>query len=200
MKKLLIAVACSLLVALTVSGLWGARAVTQRKPTQVSEMTNLTLASNMTMRNMTMQSDLIVIGECVNTQTSWVDRRIVTLATVRVSEALKGSPSSEVTVMLPGGIDVSRKIPISMNYPGAPRMQANEEVALFLKSTGLNNSYGVMGYSQGKFSIVQNDQGQKMVAQDLTKVQLKSGTGVTRGTLRAAPLSLFREQIREYLR
>ena len=200
MKKLLIAVACSLLVALTISGVWGARAITQRKPTQVTEMTNFSLAQNMSMRNMAMQSDLIVIGQCVGTQTSWVNRGIVTLATVRVSEALKGAPSSEITVMLPGGIDASRKIPVSMNFPGAPRMQVDEEVALFLKPLGINNSYGIMGYSQGKLSIVQNDQGQKMVSQDTTKVQLKTSTGVMRGTLRTAPLTQFKEQIKEYLR
>jgi hypothetical protein len=200
MKKLLIAVACSLLIALTVSGMWGARAVTQRKPSQVTEMTNLALAPNMTMRSMTMQSDLIVLGQCVKTQSSWVDRKLVTFATVRVNESLKGSPSSEVTVMLPGGIDVSRRVPVSQNPPGAPKMQVNEEVALFLKSVNVNNSFVVMGYSQGKYSIVQNERGQKMISQDLTKVQLKSSSGVTRGTLRAAPLTQFKDQIREYLR
>jgi hypothetical protein len=172
----------------------------QQKPTQVTEATNFALAPNLTMRSMAMQSDLIITGECVNTQYSWVNRRLVTLATVRVSDTLKGSSPSEVTVMLPGGIDVSRKVPISMVYPGAPKMQQNEEVFLFLKPLGVKNSYGIAGYSQGKFSIVQNDQGQKMVSQDLTKVQLKSSTSIQRGTLRAAPLTQFKEQIKEYLR
>ncbi len=69
---------------------------------------------------------------------------MVTLATISVGESIKGESSGSLTVVLPGGLDVNRPVPISMNYPGAQRIQPQEEVFLlelrqvFLPTAGLS--------------------------------------------------------------
>ena len=50
-----------------------------------------TLAVALSLEDMVDQSDVIAIGNCVETRSVWVDRTLVTLATVSVSETLKGT-------------------------------------------------------------------------------------------------------------
>jgi hypothetical protein len=143
-------------------------------------------------------ADVIVIGECVGVQSEWVDRVLVTRATVRVSEALKGSPEAEIVVTLPGGADANRKFPVAMTYAGAPQLRVGEQTFLFLNS---DETYGaiVSGFSQGKFSII-DDGGEQLVTRDLTRLTLSTGTGVVRGgTASKKKLSEFKNEVRGYL-
>ncbi|HKX29469.1 MAG TPA: hypothetical protein VJ302_17395 [Blastocatellia bacterium] len=198
MKKLVI---CSLLSsAALVSGLWVTRAINRQPPDQAQEIETLRPGAGLSLQKLVQKSELIVTGQCLGTHSSWIDRRLVTTATVAVGEAIKGSAAQTVNVVLPGGVDLKREVPIAMTYPGAPSIQAQEQVFLFLKPSGeVANSYAVTGYAQGKFSIVENDQGQKMVAQDLTKTQTSGGTGVVRGNLPLTPLPVFVEQVKQYV-
>lgn len=160
-----------------------------------------TLAADLTLQEMTAQSDLILTGECVGTRSVWIDRTLVTLATVAVDEAIKGDPGSMVEVALPGGIDSNRRVPIAMTYPGAPQMQANEEVFLFLtRGEGMGDAYVVSGFAQGKYSIVENERGEKHVSRDLTRVRLERGPGVRRGQAESLPLQAFKQRVRGHLR
>jgi hypothetical protein len=146
------------------------------------------------------QSDVIAIGNCVDTKSVWVDRALVTLATFSISESLKGSETATITVELPGGIDANRKIPIAMSYPGAPSLTPGEDAFLFLTATGeVAGSYNVAGFSQGKFSIVTDEDGEQMVSRNLTKTALKSNNGVRRGGSDLIPLANLKEQVRGYL-
>ena len=201
MKKIMLGICCALLVALAVSGFWATRAVNQSEADQVIDPAGTSLAVNLTNKEMTRQADLIAIGQCVDTRSRWIDRDLVTEATISVSEVLKGEADSTVTVILPGGIDANRKIPIAMTYPGAPQIAPQEEVFLFLtraeESTG---GYAIMGFSQGKFSIVDDGEGGKVVSRDLTRVRLRDKSGLTRGGKKVTPLSRFKEEIKGYLR
>src|SRR4030095_13836968 len=108
----------------------------------------------------------------------------VTLATISVGEVIKGQPEETVTVALPGGTDASRKVPVSMHYEGAPHILPQEEVFLFLNhEPQVPLGYIVAGYAQGKFSIVEDEQGQKHVSRDLTRVRLRNNTRIGRGTI-----------------
>jgi hypothetical protein len=148
------------------------------------------------------QSDVIAIGNCVETKSVWVDRTLVTLATVSVTESLKGDGPSTITVELPGGVDANRKIPIAMTYPGAPTLTPGENAFLFLTATGeVAGSYNVAGFSQGKFSIVTDEDGEQMVSRDLTKTSLKSNNGVSRGvSSNLIPLANLKDQVKGYLK
>jgi hypothetical protein len=198
MKKAVLAVCCTLLIALVVTSLRVSRAINPQQPDQ---MAPVTVSNDLTMQEMTQRSDLIVTGQCVETRSTWVDgRRLVTLATISVDDAIKGASTSTVTVALPGGIDSNRKHPISMNYPGAPTIQTDEDVFLFLtRADSPADTYSVMGYAQGKLSIVNNEEGKPMVSRDLNKMRVSRAVGVVRGQQQLIPLTEFKERIKGYL-
>jgi len=198
MKKAVLAVCCSLLIAFIVTSLRVSRAI---NPQQPDRMAPVTMSNDLTMQDMTRRSDLIITGQCLETRSTWVDgRRLVTLANIAVSDAIKGTPASTITVTLPGGIDSNRKHPIAMNYPGAPAIQPQENVVLFLMpADSPANTYAVMGYAQGKFSIVNNEAGEPMVSRDSSKMRVSRAAGVVRGQQQLTPLSEFKERIKGYL-
>jgi hypothetical protein len=200
MKRLIYGICCLLtLVVLTASWMHKAKAVNVTTP-GVGNMT-FALADEVSERQMTLESELILTGQCVGARTVWMGRTLVTLATVSVGEIIKGQATGALTVVLPGGIDANRPVPISMNYPGAPRILPQEEVFLFLsRQPEVPLGYVVAGYSQGKFSVVEDQQGQKHVSRDLTKVTLRSGAGAGRGNVLKTSLAEFKERIRGYLR
>lgn len=200
MKKILLVSCLIIVIALLVSARWGTNAV-NAPPQDTLGTPDTTLAVALSLEEMANQSDVIAIGSCVDTRSVWVDRSLVTLATVSVSETLKGTESASLTVVLPGGADANRKFPVAMSYPGAPRLTPGEDVFLFLNAdTDFGNGYVVAGFSQGKFSIVKDENGEPMVSRDLTKMSLQGNNGVRRGGTNATPLSSFKAQVKGYLK
>jgi hypothetical protein len=200
MKKIYLASCLFIVIALLVSARWGTKAV-NAPPDDTLATSNTTLAAALSLEDMISQSDVIAIGSCTNTQSVWVDGSLVTVATVSVSETLKGSGSESLTVVLPGGIDANRKIPVSMSYPGAPRLTPGENAFLFLTAAPeFGNNYTVAGFSQGKFSIVNDEDGEPMVSRDLSELSLRGNNGVRRGQSNVLPLSSFKEQVKGYLK
>jgi hypothetical protein len=200
MKKPLYGICCLLILAVVAaSGLHRAKAVSVTEP--VVGNTPFALTDQVSERQMALQSELILSGRCVGASSAWMGRTLVTLATISVGEVIKGQPTETVTVALPGGIDTNGKVPVSMSYEGAPRILPQEEVFLFLaRQPEVPLGYIVAGYSQGKFSIVEDEQGQKQVSRDLTKVRLRSGAGIGRGNVLKTSLAEFKERITGYLR
>jgi len=145
------------------------------------------------------EADMIVIGRCVDVRTRWVGRTLVTAATVEVKESLRGGGST-VTVMIPGGADANRAVPVMMTFAGAPSIASGEDVFLFLQDESATlGGYTILGFSQGKFSIMTDPSGQTVVSRDLTTINLQRGTGVARGTRTLMRLQEFSEEIRGYL-
>ena len=200
MKKITLATSLLILIALLVSARWGTKAV-NAPPDDALGTPDTTLAVALSLEDMVNQSDVIAIGSVQDTRSVWVDRSLVTMATVSLSETIKGTESGSLTVVLPGGIDANRKIPIAMSYPGAPRLTPCENVFLFLTAdTELANSYAVAGFSQGKFSIVNDEDGVPVVSRDLTNLKLQGNNGVRRGGANVTPLDSFKEHVKGYLR
>lgn len=156
------------------------------------------ISIRLTNEQLTEQSDVIVIGRATDFTSRWVDRTLVTAVTIETAETLKGSAPGNVEVILPGGVDANRKVPIAMTYAGAPQMRSDEEVLLFLTYDADLAGYVVTGFAQGKFSIV-TQQGNKMVSRDLRGSQLVEGPGISRGTVTLTPLSEFRREIAGYV-
>ena len=152
--------------------------------------------------NRALAEDAVVIatGRCVELRTAWEGRVLVTVATIAVTDVLKGDPGGTVTIALPGGADANRKFPIAMTYPGAPQITINEEVMVFLApEEGITTGLTILGFSQGKFSIVDDEQGEKVVSRNLSAVTLRSPAGTRRGTATRARLADFKNEIRGYL-
>jgi hypothetical protein len=158
------------------------------------------IAAELTVGDMTAGSDVIVLGKCTGLESIWIDRILVTLATVSVSETLKGTTGETITVVLPGGSDSNRKFPVAMTYPGAPQMTSGEDVFLFLvRDTDFTDGLIVAGFSQGKFSVVESEEGEKLVSRDLSTVRLQNNSGLKRGTRYLTPLSEFKQAVRASL-
>lgn len=159
-----------------------------------------TTARALSNRTLAEDANLIVTGRCVGLRTVWEGRTLVTLATVEVTEVLKGDQVATVTVALPGGIDANRRFPVAMTYAGAPQMILGEEVFLFLNDgDGTSSGLTVLGFSQGKFSIIDDEQGQKAVSRNLSAITLQSPAGTRRGTSMRVRLDEFKAEIRGYL-
>jgi len=199
MKKTILASCLLIVIALLVSTHWGTKAV-NAPPQDTLPTPDTTLAVALSIQDMVNQSDVIAIGNVVDTRSLWVDRSLVTLATVSVGEALKGPETGNITVVLPGGVDANRKFPVAMSYPGAPRLTPGEDVFLFLTAdTDYGTGYNVAGFAQGKFSIVTDEDGEKAVSRDLTKVALQGDNGVRRGQSNLTPLANFKAQVKSFL-
>ena len=196
------ALAISLIVVVVlISARWSSQAV-NAPPAEavVQKSAGASVAHGLSLNDMIETSDLIAIGSCVDTRSVWVDRTLVTLATISVAETLKGAASGTITVALPGGIDANRKFPVAMSYPGAPRIATGEDVFLFLNAGGeAAGSYTVTGFSQGKFAIVKDEDGEQIVTRDLTKTMLKENNGIRRGSAERTSLSSLKAQVKARL-
>jgi hypothetical protein len=153
------------------------------------------LSVRLTNAQLTAASDVVLIGRALSSQSRWIDRTLVTAVTVEIEESLKGDATGQIEVILPGGIDASRRVKVGMTYPGAPTMRDNEQVFLFLTRSDEVGGYVVSGFAQGKFSIVTDAAGVRRVSRDLRGSQLVEGTGVSRGTVTLEPLATFRQEI-----
>lgn len=200
MKKA--ALAFSLVViAVLVSARWATMAVNNPPQDSLQSTPNTSMVNALSVEDMVHKSDLIAIGSCVGTKSVWVGRSLVTLATVSVGETIKGTEQNEIAVALPGGIDANRDVPIAMNYAGAPRITPGEDVLLFLRAGGpVGGTYTIAGLSQGKFSIVKDEDGRQMVTRDLTKLMLRGNNGVHRGSNNLTSLSNLKAEIKAHLR
>jgi hypothetical protein len=199
MKKITLASCILIVLALLISTRWGTKAdVAPASDTLGTPDTTLAVA--LSLEDMVDQSDVIAIGNCVETRSVWVDRTLVTLATVSVSETLKGAQTGNLTVVLPGGADMNRQVPVAVSYPGAPRITPGENVFLFLNSdVDYGLGYNVAGFAQGKFSIVSDEDGQPVVSRDLTRMALQGNNGVRRGGSNSTPLETFKDRVKARL-
>ena len=199
MKKITLASGVLIVLALLISARWGTKA--DDAPTSDTLGTpDTTLAVALSLEDMVDQSDVIAIGNCQETKSVWVDGTLVTLATVSVSENLKGAESGNLTVVLPGGVDANRQIPVAVSYPGAPRLTPGENVFLFLNSdVDYGMGYHVAGFAQGKFSIVSDEDGEPVVSRDLTRMSLRGNNGDRRGGANVTPLASFKDRVKARL-
>jgi hypothetical protein len=151
----------------------------------------------MSEQEMASKADLIVRGTCTHLESARLDHHLVTMVTVSVGDTLKGAPGGSVTVVVPGGVDLNRPIPIAETWPGAPRFADHQEVFLFLtRRPDVAGGYSVMGYSQGAFAVVSAADGSKMVERNLTGMSLADHEGVVAGGRSAVPLTDFERQVR----
>lgn len=150
------------------------------------------MIKRLTTEELAARAEVIVLGQHLESRSVWVGRMLVTRVTVAVGELLKGQTQSTVTVDILGGIDMNRRIPIGMTVPGAPRIHSGEQVVLFLsRREGLtaqagSGEYEIVGFSQGKLSVIEDEHGRPMVA-----------TGAAPGA--KTPLAEFKAKIQEHV-
>jgi len=169
-----------LATALVVPGLWATTAVERTETDMIEEAT------------------LIVTGHCTHVESAWLDGDLVTLATIGVSEVLKGTAGAEITLVLPGGIDANRPVPVATLYPAAPEVFVQEDVLLFLVGEDrVANGHAIVGFSQGKFTLV-SSASQQVATQNLGGLRLARPDGqITRGASKAISIPQLRQRIKD---
>ena len=134
----------------------------------------------MTLKDLTEQADLIVLGISSEITSVWdSDRKnIVTYITLVPERCFKVTecPDQIRIRQLGGTVDG-----ITMIVKGGARFHKNEKVVLFLERTSTTH-YRVIGLSLGKFSVVYNQsEGREYVERDLSSLRFadSQGSGVT---------------------
>ncbi|HEY7784449.1 MAG TPA: hypothetical protein VIB00_06975 [Pyrinomonadaceae bacterium] len=201
MKKKSLGIYALIIIAAVVAVRLASDTKTTAQSNDTVDPSETSIAIDLSIEQMVNQSDLIAIGNCRETRSVWIDRNLVTLATIAVGETLKGDATSQLTVVLPGGADANRRIPVAMTYPGAPRITPGEDVFLFLTRDDEfgGGSYTIAGFSQGKFSIVKDEEGREIISRDLTNVKLQGKAGLRRGTATVTPLETLKSRVRNQL-
>jgi hypothetical protein len=124
----------------------------------------------MSLEQMSERAESIFLGRVTGTRADWNGERtrIYTYVTLEVDRYLKGGSESRVaTVRLLGG----RVGPYLAMVPGAPRFDTGEEVLLFCAGGGARIP-SVVGMSLGKFTIVTDASGEKIVKRDISGLML----------------------------
>jgi hypothetical protein len=124
----------------------------------------------MTLDQMSERAETIFLGRVTGMRADWnAERtRIYTYVTLDVDRYLKGGSGSPVTtVRLLGG----RVGPYLAMVPGSPRFDPGEEVLLFCAGGGARIPT-VLGLSLGKFTVVADASGEKIVKRDISGLML----------------------------
>jgi hypothetical protein len=199
MKRKIYALSGVLLIVLVITGLWASKAGGFiQDPVDTSTTRKL---NGVSMEEMARGAERIVIGTCAEAKSEWTDngRRLVTRATIEVSDALKGPATGSVIVEMLGGHGSKGKFQLAMTYAGAQTMGPGDKMALFLVPTNeAANTYAVM--DAGKFSIVEDTAGVKVLANVPMKVRAPRATGLTSGNSNVIELSAFKAMIEDYLK
>ncbi len=114
-----------------------------------------TTVRQLSLKQLVAASDKVVAGVCTGTRTKWLDKKVYTIASFRVSAVAKGSagPGETLEVYLLGG-RVRKPIPVAMHVPGGVTITKGEEAVLFLEARGEKGQYHrVVGLRQGKIPI-----------------------------------------------
>ncbi|HVR10492.1 MAG TPA: hypothetical protein VMW75_20770 [Thermoanaerobaculia bacterium] len=155
----------------------------------------------MTDGELALAADVIVVGKCTKAESTWYQRTLITLDNIAVAEVLKGERRPELTVVLPGGVDLKGPVPIGMDFEGGPVIQPGEEVLLFLTRVAeIPNAYALTGLTQGKFSIHRAPGAEPLVTRDLDGILLVRGRSSLQGSRTAVPLARFKQQLDLLLR
>jgi hypothetical protein len=119
----------------------------------------------------------IVLGKIVGTR-SQMDpsgRWIVTYSTIRVEKAMKGQPSSEVTIVMPGG-HVGN---LNQSTIGIPEFHDGDERVIFLKQTKLGPT--VLYFDQGAYDVSKDERGERIITpvqSDAVRIDTQRGLAV----------------------
>ncbi|MEW5978067.1 MAG: hypothetical protein AB1898_19910 [Acidobacteriota bacterium] len=159
-----------------------------------------TTVERLSLEELVQKSNRIVQGQCLSTESRWTaDHRLVlTRSRFAVTEDLKGKSGGFITVITVGGTVDN----ITQTVSGMPEFRTHEEVVLFLEPAK-SGGWQPLGLAQGKYRIVRDSQsGQDEVIQSLGGLTLYDPSRraiSTDSSLRRAPLSAFKEEIKRLL-
>ena len=129
-----------------------------------------------TLDELSTKSDAVVRVTTLATRSEWRNRVIVTIARMRVTDALLGTlaPGQVIEVATLGGVVDG----VELRVPGAPHFAAGEDDVLFL-GPGKLADWQVTDLAQGKFEVVRDSSGREFLGRrDMEGVELPLGGAV----------------------
>ncbi len=165
-----------------------------------ASMASATTVQKLSMKDLSKNSAAIVRAEVVDSDARYdADKEIYTYVTLRVLEPVKGSRKDDViTIRQLGGI-VDQ---IASIVPGMPTFKKGEEVVVFLSGNTKAGYPMVVGLQQGKYSVSQDEHGNKHVRNELDGLKMMDPSGsVIEGTKVTPnmPLQSFLDGVRTEL-
>ena len=151
-----------------------------------------TTVIRLTLPEMVQESELIVVGTVVGAESVWIGRELYTRYTVEVEETMHGEGHGTVPVLVAGGVDRSRRIPIGMAVAGAPTFLSRERAVLLLDQIEPGSStsdFRIVGFNQGRFTV----NGERTQSPEAAPAQ-RSRAAEPLDTLRARLRALIRER------
>jgi predicted secreted protein len=139
-----------------------------------------TTVLKLSLKDLAKKSDSIVRARVEDEVARYdTNKEIYTYFTLRVLEPVKGSKKDDIiTIRQLGGV-VDH---IASIVPGTPSFKKGEEVVVFLTQKDAAGYPWVMGLQQGKYSVSQDENGQKRVRNELDGTTLVGANGtVTEG-------------------
>jgi hypothetical protein len=96
-------------------------------------------------------ADAIVIGRPRSAEAVWVNGELYTRYRVEVEESLLGSAGGDIAVVVPGGVDRKRRVPIAAVVEGAPTLRRDARTALFVVQSHfpVGGDFAIAGFNQG---------------------------------------------------
>ena len=135
---------------------------------------------HLSLDEMITQSTSIVRGKITGSWAAFSGPVIYTHYTVQVSERFKGSASSNIEIVVPGGVANN----LRQSFAGAPELQGGSEYILMLW-TGSSGATQIIGLTQGLFSLAKEpgDPGATRAASREQMVDRVTGRNVKDQTL-----------------
>lgn len=156
-----------------------------------------TLVVELDLPELTERAELIVQAEATDSESLRLEGTLFTLVRLQVYRELKGQAGDEVHVLLPGGVDVEREVPVATIWAGQPRLDVDRTYLLFLQRPDPSEPYHTLvGFSQGRFEIRYDEEGQAFAVQDLRGLSRRGPDGDTPGRRTLQPLDRIRAEIR----
>jgi hypothetical protein len=140
-----------------------------------------TVVTRLDLPQMVQAADRIVVGSVEGAESVWIGRMLFTRYTVRVEETLYGEAAPAVSVLVPGGVDRSRPIPLGVAISGAPALFRTERAVLLLEAARSGSDLQIVGFNQGRFTVI----GDRVAAGGGSAAQRTQSLAGLRDSLRA---------------
>jgi hypothetical protein len=154
-----------------------------------------TTVERMSDEQLVQRSQVIARVVVEGSHSEWRDRAMVTLVTLRVDEWMKGGSGESMTLVLPGGIDVERRL--SYTAAGVPALlPAGTRMFVFgSPSRGTPGAFVPTGLAQGMFFVREEAGSRAQVQRSFAGIRFQDGAPPSAGASGPEALERFRARI-----
>ena len=121
-----------------------------------------TTYAKMDFKTMVQTAATCVVGKAVESKSLRVNGAVETHTTFEVNNVAFGTTDKHITVVTAGGRIQTGKIPMVEVTAGAPRFFAGKESMLLLNGASAANTYSIVGFNQGLFSVLETENGSQV--------------------------------------